>query len=78
MYLSDKLKKDCQLSFCPDYREISSLLKQNSSLIDRLNQCSGELTLTPTQMLEKLPELMKKDFPELKDASYELRTVHLP
>ena len=59
-----------------DYREISSLLKQNSSLIDRLNQCSGELTLTPTQMLKKLPELMKKDFPELKDATYELRTVH--
>ena len=59
-----------------DYREISSLLEQNSSLIDRLNQCSGELTLTPTQMLEKLPELMKKDFPELKDATYELRTVH--
>lgn len=27
-------------------------------------------------MLEKLPELMKKDFPELKDATYELRTVH--
>lgn len=59
-----------------DYREISSLLKQDSSLIDRLNQCSSELTLTPTQMLEKLPELMKKDFPELKDATYELRTVH--
>lgn len=71
-----QIEKRLSAQLLSDYREISSLLKQNSSLIDRLNQCSGELTLTPTQMLEKLPELMKKDFPELKDASYELRTVH--
>ena len=69
-----QIEKRLSAQLLSDYREISSLLKQNSSLIDRLNQCSGELTLTPTQMLEKLP--MKKDFPELKDASYELRTVH--
>ena len=71
-----QIEKRLSAQLLSDYREISSLLEQNSSLIDRLNQCSGELTLTPTQMLEKLPELMKKDFPELKDASYELRTVH--
>ena len=71
-----QIEKRLSAQLLSDYREISSLLKQNSSLIDRLNQCSGELTLTPTQMLEKLPELMKKDFPELKDATYELRTVH--
>ena len=71
-----QIEKRLSAQLLSDYREISSLLKQNSSLIDRLNQCSGELTLTPTQMLEKLPKLMKKDFPELKDASYELRTVH--
>ena len=63
-----QIEKRLSAQLLSDYREISSLLKQNSSLIDRLNQCSGELTLTPTQMLEKLPEL--------KDASYELRTVH--
>lgn len=71
-----QIEKRLSAQLLSDYREISSLLKQNSSLIDRLKQCSGELTLTPTQMLEKLPELMKKDFPELKDATYELRTVH--
>ena len=71
-----QIEKRLSAQLLSDYREISSLLEQNSSLIDRLNQCSGELTLTPTQMLEKLPELMKKDFPELKDATYELRTVH--
>ena len=71
-----QIEKRMSAQLLSDYREISSLLKQDPSLIDRLNQCSGELTLTPTQMLEKLPELMKKDFPELKDASYELRTVH--
>ena len=64
-----QIEKRLSAQLLSDYREISSL-------IDRLNQCSGELTLTPTQMLEKLPELMKKDFPELKDATYELRTVH--
>ena len=71
-----QIEKRMSAQLLSDYREISSLLKQDSSLIDRLNQCSSELTLTPTQMLEKLPELMKKDFPELKDATYELRTVH--
>ena len=71
-----QIEKRLSAQLLSDYREISSLLKQNSSLIDRLNQCSGELTLTPTQMLEKLPKLMKKDFPELNDATYELRTVH--
>lgn len=71
-----QIEKRLSAQLLSDYRETSSLLKQNSSLIDRLNQCSGELTLAPTQMLEKLPELMKKDFPELKDATYELRTVH--
>ena len=71
-----QIEKRMSAQLLSDYREISSLLKQDPSLIDRLNQCSGELTLTPTQMLEKLPELMKKDFPELKDATYELRTVH--
>ena len=71
-----QIEKRMSAQLLSDYREISSLLKQDPSLIDRLNQCSSELTLTPTQMLEKLPELMKKDFPELKDATYELRTVH--
>ena len=71
-----QIEKRLSAQLLSDYREISSLLKQNSSLIDMLNQCSGELTLTPTQMLEKLPKLMKKDFPELNDATYELRTVH--
>ena len=71
-----QIEKRMSAQLLSDYREISSLLKQDPSLIDRLNQYSGELTLTPTQMLEKLPELMKKDFPELKDATYELRTVH--
>ena len=71
-----QIEKRLSAQLLSDYREISSLLEQNSSLIDRLTQCSGELTLTPTQMLEKLPGLMKKDFPELKDATYELRTVH--
>lgn len=71
-----QIEKRMSAQLLSDYREISSLLEQDSSLIDRLTQCSGELTLTPTQMLEKLPELMKKDFPELKDATYELRTVH--
>ena len=55
-----QIEKRLSAQLLSDYREISSLLEQNSSLIDRLNQCSGELTLTPTQMLEKLPELMKK------------------
>ena len=71
-----QIEKRMSAQLLSDYREISSLLKQDPSLIDRLNQCSSELTLTPTQMLEKLPELMEKDFPELKDATYELRTVH--
>ena len=71
-----QIEKRMSAQLLSDYREISSLLKQDSSLIDRLTQCSGELTLTPTQMLEKLLELMKKDFPELKNATYELRTVH--
>ena len=57
-----QIEKRLSAQLLSDYREISSLLEQNSSLIDRLNQCSGELTLTPTQMLE--------------DATYELRTVH--
>ena len=76
MYLSDKSRKRMISSaFVRLPGDIFSA-EQDPSLIDRLNQCSSELTLTPTQMLEKLPELMKKDFPELKDATYELRTVH--
>ena len=72
-----QIEKRLSAQLLSDYREISSLLKQNSSLIDRLNQCSGELTLTPTQMLEKLPELMKKDFPELKDDSGHTSSLEL-
>lgn len=71
-----QIEKRLSAQLLSDYREISSLLKQDSSLLDRLTQCSGELTLTPAQMLERLPELMKKDFPELKDITYELRNVH--
>ena len=71
-----QIEKRLSAQLLSDYREIFSLLKQNPSLLDRLTQCSGELTLTPAQMLERLPELMKKDFPELKDITYELRNVH--
>ena len=49
-----------------DYEQIRSLLKKDPQLLSDLSAYSNELTLTPTQMLEKLPKLMAKDFPQLE------------
>lgn len=59
-----------------DYQEIQNLLKTNPSLITLLSRYSTAMTLSPSQMLKKLPELMADDFPELKNVTYELRSVH--
>lgn len=59
-----------------DYEQIRSLLKKDPQLLSDLSAYSNELTLTPTQMLEKLPKLMAKDFPQLEKVTYELRSVH--
>ncbi len=59
-----------------DYKQIRSLLQEDSSIISSMNRYSNAIILTPVQMLEKLPSLMAEDFPALKDVSYEIRYVH--
>lgn len=66
--LTTQLMTDCQ--------EISRLLQKNPALISSLTSCSEGIDLTAEQMLQKLPALMKKDFPALKNVSYEIRYVH--
>ena len=59
-----------------DYEQIRSLIRTDSSLISSLSRYTDTITLTPAQMLEKLPALMAKDFPALNNVSYEIRYVH--
>lgn len=59
-----------------DLNEVQDLLQSNPSLLSSLSEYSNKISLTPEQMLEVLPSLMKNDFPELKNVSYELRSVH--
>ena len=59
-----------------DYEQIRSLIRTDSSLISSLSRYTGTITLTPAQMLEKLPALMAEDFPALNNVSYEIRYVH--
>ena len=59
-----------------DYEQIRSLIRTDSSLISSLSRYTGTITLTPAQMLAKLPAMMAKDFPALNNVSYEIRYVH--
>lgn len=59
-----------------DYKEIQTLLSSDPSLASSLSEYANKLTLTPEQMLEKLPALMADDFPALEKVSYEIRSVH--
>lgn len=59
-----------------DYQQIRSLLQKDPALISGLSEYSNKLTLSPSQILETLPKLMKDDFPELDYVSYEIRSVH--
>ena len=59
-----------------DYQQIRSLLQKDPDLISGLSGYTNEPTLSPEQMLETLPKLMTKDFPELNDVDYEIRSVH--
>lgn len=71
-----KIEQRLSAQLLKDYEEIQTLLKSDSSLASSLSQYSTAITLTPSQMLEKLPSLMAGDFPELKNTTYELRSVH--
>lgn len=71
-----KIEQRLSAQLLKDYEEIQTLLKSDPSLASSLSQYSTAITLTPSQMLEKLPSLMAGDFPELKNATYELRSVH--
>ena len=59
-----------------DFRQIKALIQADSSLVASLQKYSGQISLTPEQMLKELPGLMKEDFPLLKNISYEVRQVH--
>lgn len=71
-----KIEQRLSTQLLKDYEEIQTLLKSDPSLASSLSQYSTAITLTPSQMLEKLPSLMAGDFPELKNITYELRSVH--
>lgn len=71
-----KIEQRLSAQLLKDYEEIQTLLKSDPSLASSLSQYSTAITLTPSQMLEKLPSLMAGDFPELKNITYELRSVH--
>lgn len=71
-----KIEQRLSAQLLKDYEEIQALLKADPSLASSLSQYSTAITLTPSQMLEKLPSLMAGDFPELKNTTYELRSVH--
>lgn len=71
-----KIEQRLSAQLLKDYEEIQTLLKADPSLASSLSQYSTAITLTPSQMLEKLPSLMAGDFPELKNTTYELRSVH--
>lgn len=71
-----KIEQRLSAQLLKDYEEIQTLLKSDPSLASSLSQYSTTITLTPSQMLEKLPSLMAGDFPELKNTTYELRSVH--
>lgn len=71
-----KIEQRLSAQLLKDYEEIQTLLKSDPSLASSLSQYSTAITLTPSQMLEKLPSLMTGDFPELKNTTYELRSVH--
>lgn len=59
-----------------DCREISLILKEKPSLVNSLSSLSDSISLTPSQMLEQLKELIKNDFPDISDTSFELKYVH--
>ena len=71
-----KIEQRLSAQLLKDYEEIQTLLKSDPSLASSLSQYSTAITLTPSQMLEELPSLMAGDFPELKNTTYELRSVH--
>lgn len=71
-----KIEQRLSAQLLKDYEEIQTLLKADPSLASSLSQYSTAITLTPSQMLEKLPSLMAGDFSELKNTTYELRSVH--
>lgn len=71
-----KIEQRLSAQLLKDYEEIQTLLKSDPSLASSLSQYSTAITLTPSQMLEKLPSLMAGDFPELKNTTYEFRSVH--
>lgn len=59
-----------------DYQQIRSMLQKDPALVSSLSEYADKLTLSPSQMLEKLPKLMADDFPALDDVTYEIRSVH--
>ena len=71
-----KIEQRLSAQLLSDYQQIRSLLKKNPDLITSLSVYSNQLTLTPTQILERLPDLMAEDFPELDNVTYEIRSVH--
>ena len=71
-----KIEQRLSAQLLKDYEEIQTLLKSDPSLASSLSQYSTAITLTPSQMLENLPSLKAGDFPELKNTTYELRSVH--
>lgn len=71
-----KIEQRLSAQLLKDYEEVQSLLKADPSLVSSLSRYSTAITLTPSQMLKKLPSVMADDFPELKNVTYELRSVH--
>lgn len=66
--LSDQLMKDM--------KTISLMLKEQGSLASKLSGGTDLPEMEPEQIMTILQECIRKDFPALKNVSYEIRYVH--
>lgn len=59
-----------------DSKQISLMLKEQPSLAAKWKDSSLFMQVTPKEILTVLEDTIPKDFPELKEVSPEIRTVH--
>lgn len=72
----EDIEKRLSRQLLNDLNEVQDILQSSPTLLSSLSEYSTSLSLTPEQMLESLSTLIKNDFPELENISYEIRSVH--
>ena len=72
----NEIEKKLTAQLLTDCRQLSRMANENPALLSKAEQIRGSLSMEPAEMLESLRKMILSDFPELGDASYELRRVH--